>query len=39
MYKSIPSLQIIHSNITYDKFVSINNVLKENDDMEEEIKN
>ena len=29
----------IYSNISYDEFVSVNNVLKEYDDMKEETKN
>ena len=33
------SQAFIDSNISYDKFVLINNVLKEYDDMKEEIKN
>ena len=33
------SKALIESNITHDEFVSINNVLKEYDDIKEEIKN
>ena len=33
------SMSLIDSNISYDEFVSTNNVLKEYDDMKEEIKN
>ena len=33
------SKALIDSNISHDKFVSVNNLLKEYDDMKEEIKN
>ena len=33
------SKALIDSNINHDKFVSVNNMLKESDDMKEEIKN
>ena len=33
------SKALINSNISHDEFVLINNVLKEYDDMKEEIKN
>ena len=33
------SRTLIHSNISHDYFVLINNALKENDDMKEKIKN
>ena len=33
------SMSLIDSNISYDEFVSTNNMLKEYDDMKEEIKN
>ena len=33
------SRDLIDSNISYDEFVLINNLLKEHDDMNEEIKN
>ena len=33
------SRTLIDSNISYNEFVSVKNVLKEHDDMKEEIKN
>ena len=33
------SRALIHSNISHDKFVSVNNTLEEYDDIKEEIKN
>ena len=33
------SIEVLISNTIHDEFVSINNVLKEYDDMKEEIKN
>ena len=33
------SRALIDSNIIHDEFVSVNNVLKEHDDMKKEIKN
>ena len=37
--KVLISNALIHSNISHDKFVSVNNVLKEYNDMKEKIKN
>ena len=37
--KVLISKILINSNISHDEFVLINNVLKEHDDMKEEIKN
>ena len=37
--KVLISKDLIDSNIDHDKFVLINNVLKEYDDMKEEVKN
>ena len=33
------SKDLIHSNISHDEFILINNVLKEYDEMKEEVKN
>ena len=37
--EALISKVLINSNISHDEFVLINNVLKEYDDMKEEIKN
>ena len=37
--EALVSKTLIISNISHDKFVSLNNVLKEYDDMKEEFKN
>ena len=37
--KQYNKLMLIDSNISHEEFVLVNNVLRENDDMKEEIKN